>query len=156
MLFNLSNKGQAPAKFGKLNKANVPKTAILASVACMLIGVVLNYIAPGKAFTYVTSVGTFGGLFSWFMIVYTHMKFRKQLTGEQIKKLKFPGVFYPASNYITLVFLVGVFISMLVGADTRLPAIIGVAWIALLIVAYNLTGLNKKSAANSAADKKAV
>jgi len=156
MLFNLSNKGQAPAKFGKLNKANVPKTAILASVACMLIGVVLNYIAPGKAFTYVTSVGTFGGLFSWFMIVYTHMKFRKQLTGEQIKKLKFPGVFYPASNYITLVFLVGVFVSMLVGADTRLPAIIGVAWIALLIVAYNLTGLNKKSAANSAADKKAV
>ena len=90
------------------------------------------------------------------MIVFTQMKFRKQLTGEQIKKLKFPAVFYPASNYITLVLLVGVFVSMLVGADTRLPALIGVAWIALLVIAYFVTGLNKKCASNSTTDSKAV
>ncbi len=147
MLFNLSNQGQAPAKFGTLNKTNVPKTAILASVACMLIGVVINYVAPGKAFTYVTSVGTFAGLFSWFMIVYTQMKFRKSLSPEQVGKLKFPSVFYPASNYITLLFLVGVFVSMLAGADTRIAAIVGVVWVAILVAAYYATGMSKNKAA---------
>jgi L-asparagine transporter-like permease len=156
MLFNLSNQGQAPAKFGKLNKTNVPKTAILASVACMLIGVVINYVAPGKAFTYVTSVGTFAGLFSWFMIVYTQMKFRKSLSAEQVGKLKFPAVFYPVSNYIALLFLVGVFVSMLAGADTRIAAAVGVAWVAILVATYYATGLNKNKAASSTSDKAAV
>ncbi len=156
MLFNLSNQGQAPAPFGKLSRTNVPKTAILASVACMLIGVVLNYLAPGKAFTYVTSVGTFAGLFSWFMIVFTQMKFRKQLSADQISRLKFPAVFYPASNYITLLFLAGVFVSMLFGADTRIAAIVGVVWVAILVGAYYAAGLNRKAASGSATEKKAV
>jgi AAT family amino acid transporter len=147
MLFNLSNQGQAPAKFGTLNKTNVPKKAILASVVCMLIGVVINYVAPGRAFTYVTSVGAFAGLFSWFMIVYTQMRFRKSLSAEQVGKLKFPAVFYPASNYITLLFLVGVFVSMLTGADTRIAAIVGVVWVAILVAAFYATGMNKNKAA---------
>jgi len=155
MLFNLSNQGQAPSKFGTLNKTNVPKTAILVSVACMLIGVVINYLAPGKAFTYVTSVGTFAGLFSWFMIVFTQMKFRKQLSAEQISKLKFPAVFYPASNYLTLLFLAGVFVSMLFGTDTRTAAIVGVVWVAILVGAYHAAGLGKK-AGSGTTEKKAV
>jgi L-asparagine transporter-like permease len=144
MLYNLSLQGQAPKAFGKLSKTNVPKNAILTSVGFMLIGVVLNYVAPGKAFTYVTSVGTFAGIFAWFMIVYTQIKFRKSLTPEQVSKLKFKTVLYPASGIITMIFLVGVFVSMCMGADTRIPAIVGVVWILLLIAGWYGTGLNKK------------
>lgn len=156
MLFNLSNQGQAPGKFGTLSKNNVPKVAILASVACMLIGVVINYVAPGKAFTYVTSVGAFAGLFSWFMIVFTHLRFRKSLTSEQVGKLKFPAVFYPASNFITLLFLAGVFASMFAGAETRVAAVVGVVWVAILAAAYYATGMNKNKSVNNTAGKKAV
>ncbi|MDW8801794.1 amino acid permease [Clostridium sp. A1-XYC3] len=147
MLYNLSLQGQAPKVFGKLNKNNIPQNAILTSVGFMLIGVILNYVAPGKAFTYVTSVGTFAGIFAWFMIVYTQIKFRKSLTPEQVSKLRFKTVLYPASGIITMIFLVGVFVSMLLGADTRIPAIVGVVWMIVLLAAWYGTGLSKKKAA---------
>lgn len=144
MLYNLSLQGQAPECFGKLSKHNVPQNAILTSVGFMLIGVILNYVAPGKAFTYVTSVGTFAGIFAWFMIVYTQIKFRKSLTPEQVKNLKFKTVLYPASGIITMIFLAGVFISMCMGDDTRIPAIVGIAWLVILLAGWYATGLSKR------------
>jgi len=66
MLYNLSLQGTAPKMFGKLSKkTHVPVTAILVSAIFLLIGVALNYVVPGKVFTYVTSVATFGADFPY-------------------------------------------------------------------------------------------
>ncbi len=157
MLYNLADQGQAPKMFNKLSATHVPKNAILVSVACMLIGVLLNYFAPGKAFTYVTSVGTFAGLFAWFMIILAQMGFRKKLSTEQVEKLSFKMVLFPYSNYITIAFLVLVYVAMCMSPDTLVAAIVGPVWLAILVICYYGTGLNKKLAQNNTADhKKAV
>lgn len=144
MVYNLSIQGSAPKVFGKLNKSSVPRNAILASAACMFIGVVLNYVVPAKVFTYVASIATFAGLFAWFMILLAQMRFRKSLKPDQIKNLKFPTKGYPYLNYISLAYLVFVFIMMAFNPDTLIAVILGPIWIVVLIALYYLFGINKK------------
>lgn len=156
MMFNLANQGQAPKFFGKLSSTHVPKNAILVSVACMLIGVLLNYFVPGKAFTYVTSVGTFAGLFAWFMIILAQMGFRKKLAPAKVKDLKFKMVLFPFSNYITIAFLFVVYVAMCMSPDTLVAAILGPIWLAILVACYYATGLNKKIVTTEESESKAV
>ena len=85
MLYNMSLQGNAPKVFGKMTKNQVPIGGITASVAVMMIAVVLNFIVPGKVFSYVTSIATFAGLLAWAMILYSQINFRKSLTVDQIK-----------------------------------------------------------------------
>ena len=144
MLYNLSLQGTAPKMFGKLSKTHVPMTGILVSAVFLLIGVVLNYLVPGKVFTYVSSVATFGAVWTWGVIVIAQMKFRKSLTADQIKKLKFPSLFYPYANYISLAFLALVIIVMFFNPDTLIALMIAPVWFGILIAFYYLLGLNKK------------
>lgn len=145
MLYNLSLQGSAPKMFGKLGKSQVPSAAILISAGFMLIGVLLNYIVPAKVFAYVTSVATFAGVFSWFMILLAQMKYRKTLTPEQIKKIKFPMKGYPYTNYISIVFLVMLIVIMFMSPDTRVAVIVGPLWLALLVGYYYASGIHKRS-----------
>ena len=50
MLYTLAQFGQAPKAFGKVNRSHVPAAGITASVAVMLLGVVLNYFIPEQVF----------------------------------------------------------------------------------------------------------
>lgn len=145
MLYNLSLQGTAPKSFGELNGNHVPMNGILASAVCLLLGVVLNYVVPGKAFTYVTSVATFGAIWIWGIILIVQMKFRKKLSSEEIKALKFPMIGYPYANWVSLAFLVLVIVIMLFNHDTLIALFIAPIWFAILIAFYYLGGLNKKN-----------
>ncbi len=145
MLYNLSLQGSAPKSFGDLSQSQVPMKAILVSSLCMLIGVFLNYVVPGKVFAYVTSVATFAGIFAWFSILLAQMNFRKELTAEEVAKLKFPMKWYPASNYISMAFLVFVVVVMCINPDTRVAVIVGPLWIAGLLAYYKISGMDKKN-----------
>jgi amino acid transporter, AAT family len=149
MLYNLSLQGSAPKPFGKLSKSQVPKNAILISAGFMLVGVFLNFIVPAKVFAYVTSLATFAGVFSWFMILLAQMKFRKSLTTEQIKNIKFPMKGYPFTNYISMVFLACIIVVMCLNKDTLVAVIIGPLWLAILVAYYYGAGLHKKPNANA-------
>ena len=145
MLYNLSLQGSAPKMFGKLGKTHVPSTAILISAGFMLIGVLLNFVVPAKVFVFVTSVATFAGVFSWCMILLAQMKFRKSLTPEQIKKLKFPMRGYPFTNYISIAFLIFLVVVMCFSPDTRVAVIVGPLWLVILVAYYYGSGLYKRS-----------
>ena len=106
MLYNLSVHKQAPAVFGKISKHHVPANAILFTALLVLIGVVLNYIMPEKAFTYLTSVSSFCAVYTWGTITVTQIFFRKQLTPAEKDRLLFKLPLYPFSNIITLATLV--------------------------------------------------
>ncbi|WP_425350732.1 hypothetical protein [Clostridium muellerianum] len=62
----------APAFLGKVNKNNVPSAAILTVFRGILIGIILNYIIPEKAFVIFSSPTTFGLISSWSGIVISH------------------------------------------------------------------------------------
>ncbi|MGE5628266.1 MAG: amino acid permease, partial [Solirubrobacterales bacterium] len=143
MLYNLSLQGKAPTYFSALSKTSVPARAILLSSGAMLIGVVLNYIMPGKVFGYVTSITTFAGIFVWCIIVLCHLNFRKNLTSEQVRKLKFPTIGFPYLNWIVLAFFVFIIIVMAMNPNDRIALIVGVTWLIILTATYYGAGYNK-------------
>lgn len=153
MVYNLALQGSAPGIFGKVNKSQVPMNAILASSACMFIGVILNYIAPGKVFTYVAGVATFAGIFAWFMILLVQRKFRQSLTSEQVKNLKFPMKGYPYTSYVSIAYLILVLIVMCFNKDTLVAVILGPMWLMILIGFYYAFGINKKDSQTKKAEK---
>jgi len=138
MIYSLSLEGKAPKYFAVVSKSKVPARAILFSAACMLIGVVLNYTMPAKAFSYVTSVATFVGIFVWFVITWCQMNFRKKLTPEQVKNLKFPMFGFPWANYLAIAFLAFVIVVMCVNPDNRVAVIVGIPWLIILTIIYKL------------------
>ncbi|MBX4261241.1 amino acid permease [Clostridium estertheticum] len=156
MVYNLSLQGSAPKVLAKLSKAQVPMNAILASTAVMFIGVILNLFVPGKVFLYVAGVATFAGIFAWFMILLSQVKFRKSLTPEQVKKLKFPMKGYPYMNYICFAYLALVIGTMCMTPEFLLAVIVGPIWLAVLTICYYVFGLNKKNSLSHVKNKESM
>ncbi|GAA3328306.1 hypothetical protein GCM10020331_071750 [Ectobacillus funiculus] len=78
MLFNLAEHKEAPKAYSKLTKNGVPGIAVLVSAGALLIGVVLNYVVPAKVFTWVTSIATFGAIWTWGVILLSQIRYRKK------------------------------------------------------------------------------
>jgi AAT family amino acid transporter len=131
-----------------LSKSSVPARGVLTSAGCMLIGVVLNYVMPGKVFGYIASLVTFVGLFVWLIIILCHLNFRKSLSPEQVKKLKFPALGFPYLNWLVLAFLAFVVVIMALDPDNRIALIVGAIWLIILTAAYYSAGYNKIDNAN--------
>lgn len=144
MLYNLSLQGKAPVAFQKLSSRKVPVNALLVSSAVLLIGVAMNYLAPGKVFSYVTSIATTGTLFVWGIIVVVQMRYRSSLSPDQVAKLTYRMPFYPYSNYLALGFFIFVAGAMAFDEDNRVALYVAPCWFALLLVAYYGAGYRAK------------
>ncbi|WP_342540238.1 amino acid permease [Heyndrickxia sp. FSL K6-6286] len=144
MLFNLAEQNQAPTSLKKVSKSGVPSLAIILSAAALLIGVILNYLVPEKVFTWVTSISTFGAIWTWAMILLSQLKYRKNLSAEEKAKIKFKAPFWPYGSYIALAFLIMVVILMGFFPDTRIALIVGPLWLLLLVAVYYGKGMNKQ------------
>ncbi|MFT3847478.1 MAG: amino acid permease [Propionivibrio sp.] len=138
MLYALAGSKQAPAILGRTNSRHVPAAGISLSVACMLIGVVLNYLVPEEVFTYVTSVATVGTVWTWGVIVWSHMKYRKAVALGQARAVgyRMPGA--PFANWFVLCFLVLVVGFLAMDASTRVALYVTPVWFALLTVSYRM------------------
>ncbi|MFJ7745330.1 amino acid permease [Peribacillus sp. NPDC097295] len=144
MLFNLAQQGESPKRFGRVTKNGVPGTAIIVSAIVLLFGVYLNYMEAEKVFTYVTSVATFGALWTWGTILVTQICSRKKMSLEEKQSLAYKMPFFPLTSYFALAFLVFVMIVLGFSPDTRIALIVGPIWIILLVVLYYATGLHKR------------
>jgi AAT family amino acid transporter len=154
MLFNLAQQGEAPQQYSKLTKGGVPGAAILASAGTLLIGVCLNYVVPEKVFTWVTSIATFGAVWTWAIILLSQIRFRKRLSAEQQKQLKYKMPLFPYSSYVALAFLIGVIGLMAYFPNTRIALIVGPIWYAILIAFYYGKGLHKRNKSFAQENKK--
>ncbi|GIM45814.1 putative amino acid permease YtnA [Collibacillus ludicampi] len=149
MLFNLAQQGEAPATFGKLTKSGVPGPAIIASALALLVGVVLNYVVPEKVFTWVTSIATFGAIWTWAVILLSQIRYRKRLSLEEQRRLVYKMPWAPLSSYVSLAFLVAVVGLMAYFPDTRIALIVGPLWLALLVAFYYGKGFHKANQVES-------
>lgn len=144
MLYNLSLQGKAPVALQKLNSNKVPANALLVSSAFLLIGVVLNYLVPGEAFSYVTSIATTGTLFTWSIIVIVQMRYRSRLQPGEAAKLKYKMPLYPLANYLALAFFIFVTGAMAFDDNNRVALYVAPCWFGLLLAAYYGAGYQKK------------
>lgn len=137
MLYGLAQQGNAPKLFTRLNDKGVPVTSVLASSACTLVAVVLNYLLPGKVFMYLISVAVLAAVINWAMIIIANLKFRAA-KGTDAAKLEFKVPLYPLSNYICLAFLAMIIILMLQIEDMKLSVYIMPLWLVILWIGFKL------------------
>ena len=141
MLFGLAQQGNAPSFLSRLNKDHVPVLAILVSGMFAAICIIINKLVPESALEILMSLVVSSLIINWLMISITHMKFRKSKQTEQVKT-KFPSFLYPLSNYICLVFLVGILGIMWV-TGMKIPVELIPVWLVLLYCCYLLVKRSK-------------
>ncbi len=139
MLYTLADYGQAPARLHKVSRQKVPALAIVMSFAVMLIGVVVNYFIPRRAFAFITSSATIFGLFIWGMIVFAHLKYRRSVNEGRLPPsvYRLPGA--PATNWFVLSFLLLVLVMLAFNKNTVIALYAGALWAAVMLIAYFAT-----------------
>ncbi|MCA3924332.1 MAG: amino acid permease, partial [Burkholderia sp.] len=101
---------------------------------------------PQHVFTWLTSVSTFGAIWTWCVILIAQMRFRRTLSADKVARLPIRVPFYPLGSFIALGFLALVVVLMAFTPDTRVALVIGPVWIVLLGIAYALFYANRPSA----------
>ncbi|KUM02668.1 amino acid permease [Chromobacterium subtsugae] len=147
MLFNLAEQKQALPLFAKVSKSGVPLPALLLSIAALLLGVLLNYLAPKEVFTWLTAISTFGAVWTWLIILLAQLRFRRSLSAEQLAGISHRMPLWPYGSYLTLGFLALVIALMAYFPDTRVALIVGPGWLVFLVAVYYLLGYHKQDAA---------
>ena len=138
MLHVLAKAKQGPSLFGPLNSAHVPTRGILASVVAMLAGVLINYAVPKQAFIYVISVVVMIQLWTWAIIIVSHLLYRRALAAGKVaaSPYRMPGA--PYSGYLTLAFFTLILILLGFDADTRIALYVTPAWVLAMLVGWQL------------------
>lgn len=137
MLYGLAQQGNAPRIFARLNVKGVPVTGVLASSACTLVAVVLNYLVPGKVFMYLIAVAVLAAVISWVVIIIANLKFRAA-KGEDADKLEFKVPWHPYSNYVCLAFMLMLVVLMLQIDSMKMSVYIMPLWLVILWLGFKV------------------
>lgn len=138
MLRTLADNGEAPKTLGRLSARRTPALGITVSVAFMAIGVVLNYIVPEKAFGYVTSVATAAGIWTWLMILISHVRYRREVVSGRLPASSFPAPGGSVCSWIAIAFLVFVTGLIAYDADSRVCLYVMAGWAMALGIGWLL------------------
>ncbi len=144
LLMGLAQKGFAPAQMKKISKTGVPSLAVIATVSTAIVGSILNFFVPEKAFIWATSAVTLIGLCVWLVILMTQLQFRKKLSQEQLDGLTYKSILWPYSIWFAIAFILLVIFIMCIHPEGIIGLIVGVPIILFLVLIYYLKGFNKK------------
>ncbi|WP_371481322.1 amino acid permease [Kitasatospora sp. NBC_00315] len=138
MLRDLALRGQAPGLLTRLNGSRSPAFAITASTLLMGLGVLLNYLAPGRAFQYITSVATVCGLWTWAVILVSQIRYRRAWQAGRLPPPTFraPGGLW--SSRAALAFLGLVVVLIAIDEDSRISLYVFPGWAVLLVIGYQV------------------
>jgi L-asparagine transporter-like permease len=139
MLYSLACKGQAPAALARVSAHGVPIRGVLVTLACLVFGVLLNYLLPERIFGMMMSILSFNTVWTWSMVLIAHFSFRRRFG-----KTAFPLRGWPFTSALCLAFFLFVVVMLGYNPDTRVALSVGAAWVALLTVAYYLFGIGRR------------
>jgi aromatic amino acid transport protein AroP len=135
ILLSLSQQGNAPKIFSKIDNRGVPVAAILLSASATAICVLINIIIPDKAFHFLLSLVVSAQVINWAMISLVHIKFRRK-KDEQGIVTKFRSPIFPISNYLCLLFLVGIVVAMLATPAMAISVWLIPIWLIVLALSF--------------------
>jgi GABA permease len=136
MAFSLSRRGDAPAGWSRTTSRGVPAQAIIASSVVGFLGVVGNYLLPEVIFGYLLASSGAIALFVYLVIALSQLRMRRQLDAAG-RRPEVRMWFYPWLTRLTIAFIVGVLVLMLVQEGHRLELGLSVG-LATAIVAVGL------------------
>jgi amino acid transporter, AAT family len=138
MLYTLGGVRQAPQGLHALSSHKIPAHAITASALVMLLGVVVNYLVPARAFVLITSVATVGAMWTWGVIVVSHLAYRRRVAAGDVPASPFRMPGSPVTNWIVIAFLVFVAVLLAFHASQRIALYAGAVWALIIITAYEV------------------
>jgi amino acid transporter, AAT family len=133
----------------------VPIYSTVAVMIGLAAGVILNYIAPPNVFVYVYSASVLPGMIPWFVILISQIRFRKA-KGAGMDQHPFKMPFAPVTNYVTMAFLFMVLVGMWFNDETRISLIVGIIFLAILVLSYYVLGIGKRTEVRSSERRKLV
>ena len=146
-LYGLAIAGQVPAVFAKCNRNGVPWVSVLASFAIGLLSYLNVNNSSSVAFGWFSNLTTVSGLFNWFTLTITYLRFRKGAMLQGIyndmpfKAFGAPYTAYWAVGSTAFIILIQgfpVFFGEFVATDF-VAAYIGIPIFFLPMVLYKLT-----------------
>ncbi|MFE2375457.1 amino acid permease [Streptomyces sp. NPDC059398] len=138
MMFGLAERGQGPAVMRRLSRNGVPWVTTLNMIGALLLGVLMNYLMPGKVFLIISSIATFATVWVWLMILLTQVKARRDMSRDEQSALRFPVPWWPYGQIAAIVFMAGVLVVLGFYGSTRVALVVGVVWLALLAGIHTL------------------
>ncbi|MDY6055059.1 amino acid permease [Micrococcus sp.] len=150
MLYALAHQGNAPAFLGRVNRRGVPVNGVLASSAVTVVAVVVVFLWPEFAFQYLMSIALIAGIINWTMVMLTERRFRRALTPQARRGLRFPLPGGDVATWAVVVFLSAVVVLMLFSPAYRVAVFLGPVWLGILLVASTAAGRRARSAASAA------
>ncbi|MDH6577128.1 amino acid permease [Kitasatospora sp. MAP5-34] len=151
MLRDLALRGQAPGSVTKLNRHQSPALAITVSALLMGVGVLLNYVAPGKAFTYVTSVATVCGIWTWAIILICQLRYRAAWRAGHLPAPTFKAPGGPWVSWAALAFLGLVVVLIAFDPDNRISLYVFPVWAVLLVIGFQVLKRRRPEAVHGVA-----
>ena len=152
MLYSLAHQGNASAYLKRLSRRGVPAAGVLTSAGVTVVAVVVVFLWPEFAFNYLMSIATISAIINWTIIMVTQLRFRRavaagrgpgELAGlagkEAVDRIQFKLPFARVMPYLVLAFLACVVVAMCFSPSYRVAVIVGPVWLAVLLVAYQLT-----------------
>ncbi|GAA2453343.1 amino acid permease [Streptomyces lavendulocolor] len=136
MLRDLALNGQGPKVFTRLTKSGTPLIGTAFSAALMLVGVWINYVAPGKAFEYVVSFATISGMWAWIMILVSQIRYRAAVKRGDAPESEFKAPGAPFTSWFALLFIGMVIVMMGIDEGARVSLYCAPLWALLLGVSY--------------------
>lgn len=132
MMYNLGLQRNSAQVFTKVSSKGIPVNAILLSIACIGITVVLNYFYQKQIFNILLSVATIAAIINWMTILITHAQFKRKSTAIS----EYKTILYPLTSIIAMIFLIMVIIIMYRMPSFHAAIIVAPIWLILLSLAF--------------------
>jgi len=138
MMFSLSRGGDAPARFGLLNRRGVPINALALSTSGMALAAVVYVLFPEKAFILMVSLAMFGAMFTWMMIFATHFAFRRYHDRRGGPALAFKTLGFPLTTLLGGGLMLAVLVTTAFTDLFRMTLVFGIPFLVLLVGSFYL------------------
>lgn len=136
VLYSLAQQGEAPKLLGKLNKKGLPTRAIWTSAALLALTIVLAYVLPKKAYSYLVTATGFQAMFIWLMVLLTERLYRPYLQKHHPDKLTYKLWGYPFTNYFVMAVVLAAMALSPFAKGELAGALVGIGGIAAALIVW--------------------
>ena len=102
VLYDLGHHRKAPRAVGRLNSKGLPAIAIWWSAGLLALTILLAYLLPKTAYAYLVTATGFQAMFTWLVVLLTHLRYRRYLEKHKPDRLTLKLFLYPWTTYFTL------------------------------------------------------
>ena len=144
-MYALAQEGMAPAWLGRLNRQGVPQNATALSIGVCWLGVVLyTFDQQQSIYTYLLALSGFTGAIAWISICWSQYNFRKQLSPDEVKALKYKAPLFPYVTQLGIWVQIACLVFVAFTEELRISLYFGVPLLILPIVIYRWSAMRKQ------------